>query len=205
MAMADPRFQRLKEEKRTRIIQGAIEEFARHGYESGSANRIVQRAGISKGSLFTYFASKDDLYIYSADYVLKQIIPLIEKRLAEMPADILRRLSLLAESIIDIYIKNPLYYKFFMGILDSSAFHLRQQLLKRNAELFNYIDLFRGIDDSRFRMDLESTLLLIKWLFTGIKQELFSIQEVKSDPGKLRLEFLNRLKRVISLLEKGIY
>lgn len=205
MAMADPRFQRLKEEKRTRIIQGAIEEFARHGYESASANRIVQRAGISKGSLFTYFASKDDLYIYSADYVLKQIIPLIEKRLAEMPADILRRLSLLAESIIDIYIKNPLYYKFFMGILDSSAFHLRQQLLKRNAELFNYIDLFRGIDDSRFRMDLESTLLLIKWLFTGIKQELFSIQEVKSDPGKLRLEFLNRLKRVISLLEKGIY
>jgi len=203
--MADPRFQRLKEEKRTRIIQGAIEEFARHGYESASANRIVQRAGISKGSLFTYFASKDDLYIYSADYVLKQIIPLIEKRLAEMPADILRRLSLLAESIIDIYIKNPLYYKFFMGILDSSAFHLRQQLLKRNAELFNYIDLFRGIDDSRFRMDLESTLLLIKWLFTGIKQELFSIQEVKSDPGKLRLEFLNRLKRVISLLEKGIY
>ena len=203
--MADPRFQRLKEEKRTRIIQGAIEEFARHGYESGSANRIVQRAGISKGSLFTYFASKDDLYIYSADYVLKQIIPLIEKRLAEMPADILRRLSLLAESIIDIYIKNPLYYKFFMGILDSSAFHLRQQLLKRNAELFNYIDLFRGIDDSRFRMDSESTLLLIKWLFTGIKQELFSIQEVKSDPGKLRLEFLNRLKRVISLLEKGIY
>lgn len=56
------RFSKLEPTKKTRIIQIATEEFAERGYEKASLNRIVVGAGMSKGSLYYYFADKDDLY-----------------------------------------------------------------------------------------------------------------------------------------------
>ncbi len=52
---------RLKsEEKRARILAAAIKVFAEQGLNAPTA-KISQVAGISDGSLFTYFETKDDL------------------------------------------------------------------------------------------------------------------------------------------------
>lgn len=61
-------FERLPEEKRHRIIQISIEEFSKTGYENTSTDIITSRAEISKGSLFHYFKSKKNLYLYIFDY-----------------------------------------------------------------------------------------------------------------------------------------
>lgn len=55
-------FHRLPAPRRRRIIDAAIDEFAAHGYEAASLNRIVTRARISKGSVYQYFHDKADLY-----------------------------------------------------------------------------------------------------------------------------------------------
>jgi len=55
-------FQKLNPVKREKIIQSAISEFAVNGYRKASVNNIVRNAGISKGSLFQYFASKTRLF-----------------------------------------------------------------------------------------------------------------------------------------------
>ena len=203
--MADGSFDRLNDEKKKRVIHGAIGEFAEYGFDGASTNRIVKKAGIAKGSLFNYFSSKEDLYLYAAEYVLKDVVPLIRSRMEGMPADILERLRLMTAGVIDVYIDNPLYYRFFMGILDPGAVHLQRQLLEKNAELFGFLDFFRGADTSRFRRSEESIFLLIKWLFTGIKQELFEVREVQEDPAVLRRAFLERLENVLEVLEHGIY
>lgn len=52
-------FLELNIEKRTKIIVICITEFSKYGYENNSTNRIVQKANISKGSLFKYFKNKD--------------------------------------------------------------------------------------------------------------------------------------------------
>jgi AcrR family transcriptional regulator len=57
-------FFNLPEEKRQQILQVVIEEFAENDYDQVSISRIVQRAGIAKGSFYQYFADKDDLYGY---------------------------------------------------------------------------------------------------------------------------------------------
>lgn len=57
----------LPEDKRQRIIDLAIEEFASHDYEQASISRVVSRAGIAKGSFYQYFADKRDLYLYLLD------------------------------------------------------------------------------------------------------------------------------------------
>ena len=57
-------FFNLPEEKRERVIQVALEEFAQHGYAQASVSRMVRRAGIAKGSIYQYFDDKKDLYLY---------------------------------------------------------------------------------------------------------------------------------------------
>ena len=60
--MAHPRFSRLAPERQQAILDVGAEEFAEHGFDGASYNRIIERAGISKGSAYYYFEGKDDLY-----------------------------------------------------------------------------------------------------------------------------------------------
>ena len=60
--MVYSRFDNLDQDTRERLIRVAGEEFAERGFEGASINRIIERAGMSKGSLYYYFADKADLY-----------------------------------------------------------------------------------------------------------------------------------------------
>lgn len=57
-------FLNLPEEKRNNVVNAAIDEFAQHGLENGSTNRIVSKSGISKGSFYQYFEDKLDVFMY---------------------------------------------------------------------------------------------------------------------------------------------
>ncbi|MCP4425599.1 MAG: TetR/AcrR family transcriptional regulator [Chloroflexi bacterium] len=55
-------FFNLPDKKRALIEETAVSEFAAHGYDNASINRIVAGAKIAKGSFYQYFADKKDLY-----------------------------------------------------------------------------------------------------------------------------------------------
>ena len=57
-------FHRLPEEKRTRFLEAAWEEFTRVSFAEASTNQIVQRAGVPRGSFYQYFRDKEDLFAY---------------------------------------------------------------------------------------------------------------------------------------------
>lgn len=54
-------FEEIRKEKSRQIVSAALELFATHGYEATSINMIANKAGISKGLLYTYFESKESL------------------------------------------------------------------------------------------------------------------------------------------------
>ncbi len=74
-------FYNLPAEKREMICQVAIAEFAEYEYELASINRIVNKAGISKGSFYQYFDNKKELYLYllqlGAEEKVKYISPIM--------------------------------------------------------------------------------------------------------------------------------
>ena len=57
------RFESIDESLKTRILDFSKEDFAKHGYENTSYNKIIQKIGISKGSMYYYFENKEDLFI----------------------------------------------------------------------------------------------------------------------------------------------
>jgi len=52
------------------ICQATIDCLFKYGYAETSINRIIKRAGISKGALTHHFASKEDLIVATADILL---------------------------------------------------------------------------------------------------------------------------------------
>lgn len=61
-------FLNLPDTKRQQFIQCALVEFSEHYYDDGSINRIVEAAGIAKGSFYQYFKNKKDLYFYLIEW-----------------------------------------------------------------------------------------------------------------------------------------
>ena len=49
------RFESLEKSLKARILDVSKQEFATHGYEGASYNKIIQKIGISKGSMYYYF------------------------------------------------------------------------------------------------------------------------------------------------------
>ena len=51
-----------KEEARTRIIKAANQVFGEKGYRQATMDDVAKKLGVSKGALYLYFASKEDLF-----------------------------------------------------------------------------------------------------------------------------------------------
>ena len=64
--MPRPRFDKLPADQQQAILRVALDEFAAHGFSAASLNRIIDAAGISKGSMYYYFDGKEELYAHVA-------------------------------------------------------------------------------------------------------------------------------------------
>ena len=50
-------------ERREQILAGARRAFAEHGYEGATVARLEDAIGLSRGAIFNYFPSKEDLFV----------------------------------------------------------------------------------------------------------------------------------------------
>ena len=73
--MVRPRFAKLPPAQQQAILRAALEEFAAHGFHDASLNRVIEAAGISKGSMYYYFDGKEDLYTHVARVELERCSP----------------------------------------------------------------------------------------------------------------------------------
>jgi AcrR family transcriptional regulator len=60
--MAQPRYQRRKQERPAEITAAAMEVFSEHGYSAARVDDVARRAGVSKGLLYLYFKTKEELF-----------------------------------------------------------------------------------------------------------------------------------------------
>lgn len=77
-------FWNLPEAKRQTLIDLAVEEFANNDYDNASISRIVARAGIAKGSIYQYFADKQDLFLFLVDLSNRKRLEFVQ---AELPPE----------------------------------------------------------------------------------------------------------------------
>lgn len=64
-----------------RVVRAAARVFDERGYASATTNHVAEEAGISIGSLYQYFASKDDLLVALAERHVDEALPAVRARL----------------------------------------------------------------------------------------------------------------------------
>lgn len=64
----------VSEERRAQIIEAALACFTRQGYVNTTMDEIAAESGLSKGTIYWYFDSKDDLFQAAANSVLEQTV-----------------------------------------------------------------------------------------------------------------------------------
>lgn len=57
-----PKFKRRKADRPDEIVAAALEVFAEKGFAAARLEDIAARAGVSKGAIYLYFATKEDIF-----------------------------------------------------------------------------------------------------------------------------------------------
>lgn len=69
--------------KRRQILEGAQDVFLRMGFDAASMNDITREAGVSKGTIYVYFNSKEDLFValceHYRDTMFRELIEKLDK------------------------------------------------------------------------------------------------------------------------------
>lgn len=68
--MVSERVQRRQEATRERIVQEAMRLFEQQGFDSTTVAQISEAADIGKGTFFTYFPAKGDVFTYLSEQVV---------------------------------------------------------------------------------------------------------------------------------------
>jgi AcrR family transcriptional regulator len=78
-------FERISEDKRQRVLESAKRAFARNGYAGTNVNLVAKDAGISVGSLYQYFRTKEDIFLALIEYSHGLLASIIDDIFAREP------------------------------------------------------------------------------------------------------------------------
>ena len=152
-------FENLDDDKRERVLDAALDEFAVHGFHGASVNRMVQRLGIAKGSLFKYFGTKEGMFAYLHHRCLKRFSAPLKVIRAEREADFFERFARSLVAGAEFLRAHPRIYQIYLKLQYQENAPLREQLLgELNAKSAKFV---RGlVDDAvaagQFREDVDA-------------------------------------------------
>lgn len=85
--MPRPRFSKLSAEKQAIIFESAAREFAAHGFDGASLNRILEQVQLSKGAAYYYFDDKADLFATTVLHYAGDLIGSLPEMAAGLTAE----------------------------------------------------------------------------------------------------------------------
>jgi AcrR family transcriptional regulator len=96
---------RRKAERPQEILEAAFVEFSRNGYAMTTLDRVAERAGVTKGTIYVYFENKEHLFISMVREVTKAALDTVHAMLEThegSTADLLRaQFSFIYQHIVE--------------------------------------------------------------------------------------------------------
>lgn len=193
-------FLNLPEQKRARILDAAIDEFAEKRFSEASINSIIKAAAIPRGSFYQYFSDKEDLYLYTLGEIGKEKMKVVmEVGMLEPEASFFDVYEHMFKVGIRWAERHPKYSRIGLLMkLDDSSFIAKLKAVAddglRQLEAMVDRDKARGL----IAQDVDSGLV-VSLLYNGISQDVQELFE-KGNADEL----LERVKKVIRIVKGGI-
>lgn len=152
--------QNISQEKHTKIVNAAMEVFAKHPYKKASTAEIAKKAGIAKGLLFHYFENKRSLYFYLYDIGIEIISNEINVEGVLQTNDFFERLNNVTLAKFDSMRRHPFINSFFIKVYLEDDEEIKAELDERLAKLVNNKHILTdNIDVSMFRKTVDIEVL----------------------------------------------
>ncbi len=200
-------FFQLPDEKRAKIVSSCLAEFGAHDFEKVALDRVVEAAGISKGGLYEYIASKEELYLYLVELSYSSLYDYLhaslEREGRSLPPDLLQRFSLVSRSAIDFYVAHPE----MIGLIARSARIDDPALAGKVASIFDlhFSSIFDSAGVEGLAFPRERLMELLKWILVKTRndflKELGSGAEVPTVVARYNEEW----DFILSVLGRGVY
>ena len=128
----EEQFEEIRREKKQLIMDTAIELFAQNGYGSTSISEIAKKGGISKGLLYNYFKSKEELLEAILNKGIDDMLSVFDPNKDGLLEP--HELEYFITELINMIKINREFWKLYWGVMfQPSAFKLIE---KRIAELY---------------------------------------------------------------------
>lgn len=132
-------FLKLDSDKQNRILEAGLKEFSQRGYINASTNHIVKAVSISKGSLFKYFNSKKEFYLFLVNYVNEKLINYLNENF-HVGLSWKENILAYAGLEFDFHMKYPLIFSFYKKMMEDFQLEIfkadQEALLKYSQDLF---------------------------------------------------------------------
>ncbi|MCW2913294.1 MAG: TetR/AcrR family transcriptional regulator [Actinomycetia bacterium] len=153
-----------------RLLLVATRLFAENGFESTSVQEVVAAAGVTKGAMYHYFASKDDLLYEIYHRLLAMQMKRLE-RLAGGPGTIEERLRAAATDVIETSFR---HLDEFVVFFRSMHMLPKEKQSTVRAERRRYHDRFRSLVEEGqqagiFRADIPADIA-VHYFFSALHQ-----------------------------------
>ncbi|OJF91581.1 TetR/AcrR family transcriptional regulator [Alkalibacterium sp. 20] len=116
-------FFNLPEDKKKRLIAGAMKEFSAKSLNEASISNIVKNAKISRGSFYQYFEDKKDLYFFLIGKFRYNYRNLMFKSFTEKDGDFYEGYKLFSEKYIKYIMESEKF-----GFFENMYLHMNYQI-----------------------------------------------------------------------------
>ncbi len=202
------KFEQLADSKQKSIIDASVNEFANNGFKNASVNKIVEKAGISKGSLFNYFKSKNLLFDHIYAIALREVKSYLSKVRDESENnDFFTRFSKIINSGVAFINKHPRLARIYFRLLNSDDSPQGKKIIRElHTEAVRYLEKFviEGIDRNELNNELNpsTTAFLLESVLNRILQthylDLFDPQ------SHITKENNNWINEIVGTLKTGL-
>lgn len=142
------------QQTKRRIMESALKEFAEQGYGASSVNNICSGEGVSKGIIYHYFQTKDELYLACVDECFRTLTEYMKEVLILEGETVHRQLQLYFDARFDFFQAFPMYQRIFCEAVIMPPAHLAAAVRQRKAgfDELNISILNRILEPLKFRI-----------------------------------------------------
>ncbi len=208
-------FMNLDEEKKQRILEVCYREFSRYNFREASVTRIVDEAGIAKGSMYKYFDDKKDLYHFLIDHAVATKLNFIERNRDQKSGSIWDELWSGIETGARFDFQYPLYAQFLDRVMspanDGFDIDTRTAVIDQSHQYVLHF-ITRAIENGEVRDDVDPELIgrFVNTILTKASQILaekrsMSIFEFTSHYNENNFaDILSEVRDLFELIVSGI-
>ena len=171
--MIKPTFYNLSDDKRKRVLQAILEEFADTDSEKISINRIIKRANISRGSFYQYFDDKVDLVEVLIRTLVDMSIKDAYRALSESDGDIFALYNSFLEILFRLS-KDEFYNNIMRNLCRSmySTDSLVAEYVQTRCRGFDELNqLAQCVNRSKLRLSTDEEMVALHQIFVAILRD----------------------------------